>query len=586
MTFGIYATFEQMHGRRSTVPEIVALLRQFSRESVLYVCSVTGSILELWQRGAWKKENYDVAIDSAFEFIRGDWYKSAARMNEPELVFHRRQLLFLMKLAIEHCAETGVDLLKIRPGVFGTILLMANDHFHYELYPFAGSDKADEFERVSRVFAEFVPVNEYSGFRVENKLTRAHLMMTRYPNELRAHPDYIDIASVYEEVTGISLLDYEALSFGLFTRCTQMTTLEALRANAWVAAIRPTNFHLTAIPSQTIQAFFSECADTPQGFAITINASRSAGRDFGPNDFTVFRRKPLITEAYGSLPSDAMLVAEKFESGPYWRVNDIDKATGDKLRRFWGAVFEIYLNALMIATLGATYIPDPRLMSDPNVQICDALLVEGDNLVVLEYKSSMFSARAKYSGNHVLLRNELETKLVRDSAEKKKKGVEQLGEAVRILSDVTRNTVKGLDLAGIKRVYPLLVTLDDVGSSLLITRMLNMYFNDVVKRDGQTVRDSQTADIRPLFCTDVESLEMVLPFVDVLPLTGFLEHWVQTDENLMATLLARPPDGLPKRRNEFLDREWKALYEQIASRLFPTEFSGQNPNLPVLNGKR
>jgi hypothetical protein len=121
-----------------------------------------------------------------------------------------------MKLAIEHCPATGDDLLNARPGLFGTILLMANDHFHYGLYPFPGADDADEFERISRVAAEFIPVNEYSGFRVENKWTRAHLMVTRYTNQLRGHPDFIDIPDVYEKLTGISLLNYEALSFGLF----------------------------------------------------------------------------------------------------------------------------------------------------------------------------------------------------------------------------------------------------------------------------------------------------------------------------------------------------------------------------------
>jgi hypothetical protein len=575
MSFAVYATYEQMHGRKSTVEELTRLLQRFSRESVLYGCAVSGVLLKLWERGGWDRTNYDVMIGDAFEFIRGDWYKLAARLDEPELVFHRRQLLFLMKLAIEHCPATGEDLLKTGRGLFGTMLLMANDHFHYGLYPNPSGSEADSFDKISRVAAEFVPVNEYSGFRIENKLTRAHLMMTRYTNQLRGHPDFIDISAEYEKATGISLIDYEAMSFGLFVRCTVNITLEALRANAWVAAVRPENFNQTAIPSAIVQAFLGESSGTPTELLASITASRKAKRDFGANDFTVFRKKPLITEAYGSLPSDIVFITEKFETGPYWRVNDIDSETGDKLRRFWGAVFEAYVNdVITVAARGAEarFIPDPHLISNPNIQLCDGLLIEGDALVIMEYKASMFTARAKYSGDHVLLRNEIEAKLVRDSAEKRKKGVEQLGDAVTLLfSDPNLKIVKGLDVSGIKRVYPLLITLDDLGSSLLISKLLNFSFTKLLNK--ATTRGA--ADIRPVFCTDIEGLEVVLPYLGVRPLNGFLQHWLDSDAELLGTLLARLPEGLPRRRNEFLDKEWKTLNEEISSRLFPAEHAAQ-----------
>lgn len=572
MIFASYATYEQMHGRKSTVDELTHMLQRFSRESVLYVCAVTGIILKLWERGGWDRANYDMLIDGAFEFIRGDWYKLAERMDD-ELVYHRRQLLFLMKLGIEHCPETGQDLMRSQPGLFGTMLLMASDHFHYGLYPFPPANQADEIEKICRVAAEFVPVNEYSGFRVENKLTRAHLMMTRHTNQLRGHADFIDIPVEYERATGISLFDYEALVIGLFVRCTINITLESLRANAWVAAIRHQDFNSTAIPTATVHAFLQEFADTPKGLLTSITDSRKAKRDFGSNDFTVFRKKPLITEGYGSLPSDIIFVAEKFETGPYWRINDIDKATGDKLRRFWGAVFEAYVNDAITAAVARTdahFIPDPRLASDRNVQVCDGLLIEGDALVVMEYKASMFTAKAKYSGDHVLLRNEIETKLVRDSAEKRKKGVEQLSDAITLLSS-NPSCVEGLNLSGIKHVYPLLITLDDLGGSLLMSRLLNIFFAASFRRDS-----AHGIDIRPLFCTDIEGLEVALPYLGALPLSGFLQHWLDKDEKLMATLLAYLPDGVPGRRNDFLDKEWKSLYQDTISRLFPEEHAARN----------
>lgn len=563
-----------MHGRKSSIAELTSLMQLFSRESVIYTCSVTGIILKLWERGGWDHRNYEVLISGAFEFIRGDWYKVAAQLPEPELVFHRRQLLFLMKLAIEYCPKEGRDLLKTPPGLFGTILLMANDHFHHGLFPSSEAGNADEIDNISRVAAEFVPVSEYSGFRIGQRLTRSHLMITKYVPQLRNHPDYIDIATRYEELTGLSLLDYESLAFGLVARCIEQITLESLRQDASVAAIRPENFRDTAIPIATVNAFLSEFADTPEGFAASIMSSRAAKRDFGPNDLTIFRKRPLITEGYGSLASDVTFVSEKFETGPYWRISATDKPTGDRLHRFWGAVFELYMNDLigeLASGAGIPFIPDPRLITNENIQICDGILVEGDALVVIEYKSNMFTARAKYSGDHVLLQNEIENKLVRDSVRNQKKGVQQLRSAVDYLfSDPDRETVYGLNVSGIRRVYPLLITLDDIGGSLLISTLLNFFFDQTAP--------NKSVEVRPLFCMDAESLEVVLPHLTVHPLSSLLQHWLDNDPRLMAPLLARVPAGMLEIQNGFLEREWKVLNNIIRSRLFPQEHAVRQNN--------
>ena len=79
------------------------------------------------------------------------------------------------------------------------------------------------------------------------------------------------------------------------------------------------------------------------------------------------------------------------------------------------------------------FVHDPRWRDNPAEQVCDSVLVEGDALVLLEYKSSMFTARAKYSGDHLALRDEIVTKLVHDEGTGKRKGVEQLAEAVKRL---------------------------------------------------------------------------------------------------------------------------------------------------------
>src|ERR1700680_2835899 len=246
MQFSVYATFEQMHGRKSSVPELVERLKIFSRGSVLYMCAVTGMLLRLWDGADWDRSHYDAFLTASFDSLRGDWYKLGARMGTPELVVHRRQLLLIMKLAIDCCPPTGIDVMTAPPGYFGTILLMANDQFHYDLYPFPGVGTATDAEKVARVLAEFVPITEFGGSRIENSIVRAHLMMTEYTHRLTSHPDFIDVAKVNHDLTGVSLGDHEALTFGLFARC-NMVTLQGVQQNASLGVLKEENFHTTAI---------------------------------------------------------------------------------------------------------------------------------------------------------------------------------------------------------------------------------------------------------------------------------------------------------------------------------------------------
>jgi len=563
----VYATFEVMHGRKASLEELVERLRPFSRWSIIYACATVGMILKLWQRGDWDRTHYGLLINAFFEPLRGDWYRLCAREGEPELVFHRRQLLLIMKLAIEHCAEVGADLFDAIPGYFGTILLMANDQFHYGLYPFAEQDQADEWDKVVRMLAELVPVNEYAGCRIENRLIRSHLMMTKYTERLCSHPDFINVANIYEELTGVSLQDHEALTFALFTRCS-MVTLDGLRTNSLLAVIKPGNFSNTAIDEKTVITFLGDLASTPNTFKAELRNARRLHREHGTNDFTLFRKKPLVKEALGMVPVDMIFVMDKFEAGPYWRVNDTNKENGDRLRRFWGPVFEAYVNDQLLAAPcapQACFVPDPRWSGEPNAQVCDGMFVDGESLVLLEYKASMFTAHSKYSGDYLHLKDEIVQKFVCEENENRKKGVKQLADAVvRLTNNDRALAIKGVDLSSVKRIYPLLVTLDDLGSTLLISRFLNAYFEKYLARESYSKEM-----VKPLLCTDIESLETILPFFDVWPLSTFLQHWLISDPRLMATLLAFPPDGLPDRRNEALYAEWNALSKKIESRLFP-----------------
>jgi hypothetical protein len=564
MIFATYSTFQQMHGRKSSLQDLVGRIGPCSRDSVVSLCSFIGILLKLWDADPFDLARYDHLISCAFDWLRGDWYKLAARSSEPEFVFHRRQLLLITKIATLHCRETGVDAWKLPPGYFGTILLMANDHFHYDLP--AGAS-AEELDKVRRLFAELIPVAEGTGSRAEYKLVRSRLML-KHASQLRDHPQFIDIGSEFRRAKGISVDDYEALCFGLFAKCATVS-LEDLQRGASAFTFSETSFHATAVAKESVGLFLEDMAAAPSLLSARIRA-----RDHGANDFTELRRRPLISTSGGYLPVDILFAVEKFESGPYWAINDISEKMGDRLRIFWGAVFEAYMNDLFrecLSESNAVFVPDPRRIDDPNCQICDALILQEDSLVLLEYKANMFRAETKYSGDFNGLVEEIEKKLVRDrsGSKKKKRGVEQLADAVaQLFGDRNEAIVAGLDLGAVTRVYPLLVTLDAIGGCLLISRLLNRYFPGFIGG-----REFAGTRVMPLLCTDVQSIEEISGCFPRMGLARFIDHWLSKDPNFMATLTAFTVPGLVGQGNERVAREWRKLSNEISARLFPEDYA-------------
>jgi len=47
---GVYETFEDLFGRKSTLEELIADIRSFRQQSVLWVCAVIVTGMQLWNR--------------------------------------------------------------------------------------------------------------------------------------------------------------------------------------------------------------------------------------------------------------------------------------------------------------------------------------------------------------------------------------------------------------------------------------------------------------------------------------------------------------------------------------------------------
>lgn len=169
-------------------------------------------------------------------------------------------------------------------------------------------------------------------------------------------------------------------------------------------------------------------------------------------------------------------------------------------------------------------------------------MVNGHALVLLEYKSSILTAKAKYSGDLAELGNEIHKKLVRNEGSGSPKAAVQLANAARTLLDASTSIeTPWFEKAKIERCYAVVVTLDDIGGAGGISGLLNIDFQ--AELSGCRL----CCEIRPLFCVDVESLEVWSSVFKEQTFASVLEQWFSQDPGLMQPLSSfRYADTLPR----------------------------------------
>jgi hypothetical protein len=569
LELAVYETFEEVYGRRSTLEELIRDIAAFSQQSVLWLCAAIVTGVQLWdtidsQRAAYS-QFLALFLDNDLRLRLTAGYWSSPR----RLLFHRRQILLITKLAILHSSGSGLDARR-NAERFGQILLKANDQFHHGLLPKGDGMTLANREDYSKVITEMVAVEESTAPTIAHLMTRHHLMLTRFSDDMRGDPGFVDVAGEHQRATGLTLEEFEALIFGVHSRF-GAALVQKLYAEPGALPLKETNFADTAIPYDKIKRFLDSVSASPATMAREL-----AKRDEGANDFTIFRRFPLIQQYYnlhltnawfGFLLMDNLLFLEKIQAGPYWHANGIH---GLKLHKFWGAVFERYVNELLKQACAGTnslFFPDPRPTNNPSVQLCDGIIVSGESMVLMEYKSSMFRADTKYGGNHVALAKEIENKFVHDAEADERKGVEQLAEAVkRMFHHDTRLALvlPGIDLTKIKRIYLYIITLDAIGGTIGMSPFLNTYLDDCLKHEAYP-----DLEIRPLYCSNVAELEDATGYFGACPLPQILEMWFQANPSLTAPLGAVHIEREKWRGNEWLAREWDSIFRGMTAILYP-----------------
>jgi len=511
-----YIVAKDLTGKDTKRDEFIERLKRFPRSMVIRLCSVLNLLLSKWSG------DYD--FDSHAKLARSFFPPPIAEriIKSGRLAFHRHQLLYVAQEALRHCDENGRDITTPYWGGFGVVLLMASELLYMPLPK--GETKSEEWARKICLLLPDMEANGVQSYLL--KIVRSYVMTSQFIEPLRGKPNFFDLAAVFEAATGVPLEVYQALIFGAMTRFIKLDDIK--KSNDLASfAVPATWFRSTTVPPAQIEKFFEYVSANADALAAVVNEKKPVA-----NDFTIFRNKPLFADIGYFFPLDVAILAEKFDSGPFWRVHEhIAPEDRGRFHSFWGNVFEEYINWLLRQCVDGKdnqFYPNPKYAARPTEQVCDGIMLCGRSAVLIEYKSSTFTVAAKYSGNPQELENELRKKLVGTS--ESRKGVYQLADAVeKLCRQENPDKIEGIDMTQVSTVFPLIITRDDLGSALGTNAFLNLHFQDLLK--GKRYSRSVT----PMFCLSADDLEKLSAYLPDCALAEVLSARYKRDKVLQSS---------------------------------------------------
>jgi hypothetical protein len=511
-----YLSLKELRGTASTLEEFHQRLKRFSRSGIVRLCSILNMVLAKWT-GEYDFDAHAKLVRSFFPPPVADKIISSKR-----LVFHRHQIFFVAQEALRHCDEAAREVVPPYWGGIGLVFLMASDHL-YSAPPQARTPA----EEHARTISEFIPIIEANGFHsFLMKMARSYLMISRFLEPLRGTPGFFDIPAIFSDAARLPLDTYQALLFGGLSRFSRPDAIKQSN-NPADFAIPENWFQSTPVRDEHVRAFFDLVSGTSEELAAIIQRQNPQS-----NDFTILRDKPLFRNQGLAFPLDFSLLAEKFESGPFWKVNShLPDNQRNDFHSFWGRVFENYMNWLLrqcVDDKSNEFHPDPKYLGRPNEQVCDAVIICGRAAILLEYKGATFTSGAKYGGQPQRLAQEIDRKLV--GTPESRKGVRQLAAAIeRLCRHENPEGVEGVKLSGVDTIFPVIVTRDDLGSAFGMNAYLNLKFQELI-----SLKRSRSS-ITPLFCLSADDMEKLSPYLLDTAMSELLSARYKKDKSLRAS---------------------------------------------------
>ena len=327
-----------------------------------------------------------------------------------------------------------------------------------------------------------------------------------------------DVNEIFSQATGLSLQDYQYLILSILSVASSLSLEEIVEGS---------ELFVDTQSSPVLAPLYNRLLQHA-GISINELASEMETTSSSPGEFLLWRKYPLVkVDENRIMCIDLGFLLEKLETGVFWIIRDQlekeRKGGGKKIISLRGKVFEDYVASIIKRALSDTkacaerYIIRPIYAQRRQAECTDIAVYGGDTLILLECKAPLLSAKTKFSGNFCNLHDGIKPNAI--------KGVEQLWSAIQALghTDTTqRRQVEGIDIAQVRKIYPVLVLSDHMFSFPFMNRFLDSEFKRFV-----TCNDlEEHLEIMPLTVLTIEDLENLEPYLSDAPFHVHLYRWI------------------------------------------------------------
>jgi hypothetical protein len=522
-TAKVYITYSELYDRRPSADELCELLRGLnSFHTVVLLLRVStmlrhaaispnkqdGESFQLWFAGAFLDQDTKLRIEGRFGRQNAD--------HRP--ICHPLQLLNIIKLTLafsEGGEDARPDQSEAHRHKLGAAFLIMSDLLVTPVEVQNISAGTHDERRRQLMVQSLAPIELSNPTRLRNLLFRSYAMYRvalQDPTllaQIRNECGGLDVSKEVEQITGIPIMTWLSLVFGVHTALAVHTREEFLDKPEIVIMNRKNFVAERAVSQAHINIFFDLLALDFEELRTEFQKVRPVDERL---DLVPFKSKPLLKTAEDNYACvDFSLVTEKLHSGPYFVLMDLlPTEKRGRVQKAWGLIFEAYVNWLLTPLSGresAVLYPDTCWQD--GTKSFDAVLLRKKVVVAMEYKGGFLRQDARYSSDVTAFMTDLGLKI--------SGGCLQLARDIGALFPVqgVGRLLRGIPVPGDAFcVLPVLVVQDPI----LKAPFVNYFLNERFQLEREKFPTNPNVKVLPLNVIQVTQLESLVEMAETFDL--------------------------------------------------------------------
>jgi len=517
-------------------------------------------------------------IDTFFnDYYKEKLSKSPINPISGNFVFHRHQLLFLLKYSLLNCMNVpNFSFLNVLNRYkFGPLCLVTSDFLKLTDYNDDNLSSSTDDLKKEVIWKELLASYELNiPADLAFSICRMRKIVKFILPNMHRDQKFIDIERIFLRNTGLSINDYMFLIFAVFA--IYISRIDNILTIPQTILIEEANFiGQSNISPESINKLLQSLSLPLEQIKSDILSSKDCGFNYG---FLTFRKYPLL-RCFGNkyLCFDFRFLQDKID-GIFWQINDgLETKVRNNFHAFWGSLFENYIKSFVeyaLSTDKNVFVPNPSF-DNVNDEVADGILDYGEDIVLLEYKFAILPQDAKYSDSIDQLIEQIRIKYEKNQ-KGEWKGYGQLANSLKKLLAKNNNSLcSHIKLEKIKRVFPVLITYDHILNTPLTNYFFNKYFLSLI--DRSLLIDH--IEIMPLILITIEDFEAAEPFIKIL--NRLLCERIEYDNKLLfsfSDFLKNKKANDPSFSSSWVDNEYHQYFEDTKKALFPNKYQENKGN--------